>query len=85
MLVIAFLLIWAGRPDKTGLHPGFLRFNAAMVARRSSSHFHDGRGGGNRLALEVRPAPCADILRSNRCLQSLYLRVRGGCYIAVNA
>ena len=31
MLVIGFLLIWAGRPDKTGLHPRFLRFNAAMV------------------------------------------------------
>lgn len=31
MLVIAFLLIWAGRPDKAGVHPSFLRFNAAMV------------------------------------------------------
>jgi hypothetical protein len=31
MLVIAFVLIWAGRPDKTGLHPSFLRFNAALV------------------------------------------------------
>ena len=31
MLVIAIVLIWAGRPDKTGLHPRFLRFNAAMV------------------------------------------------------
>ena len=31
MLVIAFVLIWAGRPDKTGFHPRFLRFNAALV------------------------------------------------------
>lgn len=31
MLVIAFVLIWVGRPDKTGLHPSFLRFNAALV------------------------------------------------------
>ena len=31
MLVIALVLIWIGRPDKTGLHPSFLRFNAAMV------------------------------------------------------
>ncbi len=31
MLVIAFVLIWVGRPDKTGLHPRFLRFNAALV------------------------------------------------------
>lgn len=31
MLVIALVLVWIGRPDKTGLHPSFLRFNAAMV------------------------------------------------------
>ena len=31
MLVIAFVLIWVGRPDKTGLHSSFLRFNAALV------------------------------------------------------
>ena len=31
MLIIGLVLIWIGRPDKTGLHPSFLRFNAAMV------------------------------------------------------
>ena len=31
MLVIAFVLIWVGRPDKAGVHPGFLRFDAALV------------------------------------------------------
>jgi hypothetical protein len=31
MLVIGFVLIWIGRPDRTGLHPSFLRFNAALV------------------------------------------------------
>jgi hypothetical protein len=31
MLVIALVMIWAGRPDKTGAHPKFLRFQAAMV------------------------------------------------------
>ena len=31
MLVIAFLLIWAGRPNKGGESPSFLRFHAAMV------------------------------------------------------
>ena len=31
MLVIAFVLIWIGRPGRTGLHPSFLRFDAALV------------------------------------------------------
>jgi len=31
MLVIAFVLIWVGRPDKAGVHPRFLRFDAATV------------------------------------------------------
>jgi len=31
MLVIAFFLIWAGRPNKAGVHPRFLRFDAALV------------------------------------------------------
>ena len=31
MLVIAFVLIWVGRPDKAGVHPSFLRFDAALV------------------------------------------------------
>ena len=31
MLVIAFVLIWVGRPSKAGLHPSFLRFDAALV------------------------------------------------------
>jgi hypothetical protein len=31
MLVIAFLLIWAGRPNRGGESPSFLRFHAAMV------------------------------------------------------
>ncbi|HWJ18176.1 MAG TPA: hypothetical protein VNR65_05545 [Geobacterales bacterium] len=31
MLVAAFLLIWAGRPNKAGVHPRFLRFDAALV------------------------------------------------------
>ena len=31
MLVIAFLLIWAGRPNKGGESPSFLRFHAALV------------------------------------------------------
>jgi hypothetical protein len=31
MLIAAFLLIWVGRPDKSGVHPAFLRFDAAMV------------------------------------------------------
>ena len=31
MLVIAFVLIWVGRPDKAGVHPRFLRFEAATV------------------------------------------------------
>jgi hypothetical protein len=31
MLVVALILIWAGRPDKAGVHPSFLRFHAALV------------------------------------------------------
>jgi hypothetical protein len=31
MLVIAMVLIWVGRPDKAGVHPSFLRFDAALV------------------------------------------------------
>ena len=31
MLVIAFVLIWVGRPNKAGVHPRFLRFDAALV------------------------------------------------------
>ena len=30
-LAMAFLLIWAGRPNKAGMHRKFLRFNAALV------------------------------------------------------
>ena len=31
MLVIALVLIWVGRPNKAGVHPRFLRFDAAPV------------------------------------------------------
>ena len=31
MLVAALVLILVGRPDKAGVHPRFLRFDAAMV------------------------------------------------------
>jgi len=31
MLAGAFLLIWVGRPDKSGVHRKFMRFNAALV------------------------------------------------------
>ena len=31
MLVIGVLLIWAGRPNKGGESPSFLRFQAALV------------------------------------------------------
>jgi hypothetical protein len=31
MLGIAAVLIWIGRPDKAGVHPSFLRFEAALV------------------------------------------------------
>jgi hypothetical protein len=31
MLAIAAAMIWGGRPNKAGVHPTFLRFNAAMV------------------------------------------------------
>jgi hypothetical protein len=31
MLAVAVVMIWAGRPDKTGVHPRFLRFDAALV------------------------------------------------------
>jgi hypothetical protein len=29
--VVAVLLIWVGRPGKSGVHPKFLRFEAALV------------------------------------------------------
>jgi hypothetical protein len=31
MLAVAAVMIWAGLPDKAGLHRRFLRFNAALV------------------------------------------------------
>jgi hypothetical protein len=31
LLLIAGVLIWVGLPNKQGLHPRFLRFNAAMM------------------------------------------------------
>ncbi len=31
MLVIAIILILIGRPNKAGVHPRFLRFEAALV------------------------------------------------------
>ena len=31
MVVVALLLIWFGRPNKEGVHPGFLKFNSALV------------------------------------------------------
>jgi hypothetical protein len=31
MLAVAFLLVWAGRPNGAGTHRKFLRFNAALV------------------------------------------------------
>jgi hypothetical protein len=31
MLVIALVLLWVGRPNKAGVHPAFLRFDAALV------------------------------------------------------
>ena len=31
MLAVALLLIWAGRPNKGGIHPKFLQFEAALV------------------------------------------------------
>ena len=31
MLTVAVILIWVGRPSKAGVHPKFLRFNAALV------------------------------------------------------
>ena len=31
MLAVALLLIWVGRPNRDGVHPRFLRFNAALV------------------------------------------------------
>jgi hypothetical protein len=30
-LVVALALIWAGRPNKSGVHPKYLRFDAALV------------------------------------------------------
>ena len=31
MLGIAVMMIWGGRPNKDGVHPSFLRFDAALV------------------------------------------------------
>ncbi len=31
MLAVALVLVWAGRPDRSGVHPRFLRFHAAPV------------------------------------------------------
>lgn len=31
MVAVALLLIWAGRPNKDGIHRKLLRFNAALV------------------------------------------------------
>ena len=31
MLAVALLLIWVARPNRDGVHPRFLRFNAALV------------------------------------------------------
>ena len=31
MVAVALLLIWAGRPNKDGVHRKLLRFNAALV------------------------------------------------------
>ena len=31
MLIVALFLIWVGRPDKGGVSPSFLRFDAALV------------------------------------------------------
>jgi hypothetical protein len=31
MLVVAVPLIWVGMPGKSGVHPKFLRFEAALV------------------------------------------------------
>jgi len=31
MLGIAAVLIWGGRPNKAGVHPTYLRFDAALV------------------------------------------------------
>ena len=31
MLITALVLLLVGRPDKAGVHPRFLRFDAAMV------------------------------------------------------
>jgi len=36
MLAVAFLLIIAGRPNKSGISPKFLRFDAALVLIRRS-------------------------------------------------
>ena len=30
-LLIGLLLIWKGRPDRSGVHPRFLQFEAALV------------------------------------------------------
>jgi hypothetical protein len=31
MVVVALVLTWVGRPDKSGVHPRFLQFHAALV------------------------------------------------------
>jgi hypothetical protein len=31
MLAIAAVMIWGGRPNQKGVHPSFLRFDAALV------------------------------------------------------
>jgi len=31
MLAIAAVMIWGARPNKDGVHPSFLRFDAALV------------------------------------------------------
>lgn len=30
-LLVALLLIWKGRPNRSGVHPRFLQFEAALV------------------------------------------------------
>ena len=57
MLIIGLVLIWIGRPDKTGLHPSFLRFDAAMVVYPPIilAFITMGAAAVIELALEVRP------------------------------
>ena len=35
-LLVGLFLIWIGRPDRNGIHPRFLRFEAALVLYRRS-------------------------------------------------